>query len=123
MLETKMYAEAHAAFKTAIRLKPNLKDIRLDMAAALGGLGKTSKALQHIDAAIAQDPKYAYAHISKGAALLDAGQPEKALKSLDRAIRLDPDNKAARKKRNAALGHLGKSGSVRSRIFRRKSSA
>ena len=87
-----------AAEKAVFELREYLPKAKgPEKARALGWLGETlsqlgrpEEALSELDAALAVDEKFAWAHAWKGEALAALGRPDSARAALDRALELDP---------------------------------
>jgi serine/threonine-protein kinase len=83
-------AEAVGYLTAAVALRPESPGARLNLANALGDLGKGKEAIACYQKAIDLDPQYAAAHNNLGVAFDAAGRPNQAIACYRRAIELDP---------------------------------
>jgi tetratricopeptide (TPR) repeat protein len=98
--ETGLPAQAAASYQQAIALGCADADTQVDCAIALQALKRHAVALEHCDAALAQDPRHARAWKTKANLLHELKRMEEALACHDHALALQPDatawsNKAA----------------------------
>ena len=84
--------EAIAAYRTAIRLKPDYAEAHYNLGIALHDQGKLEEAIAEYRTAIRLKPDYANAHYNLGLALHDQGKLEEAIAEYRAAIRLKPDD-------------------------------
>ncbi len=83
--------EAIAAYREAIRLKPDYADAHNNLGIALGKQGKLEEAVAEFRTAIRLKPDYADAHATLGVALVAQGKVDDAIAELRAAIRLKPN--------------------------------
>jgi tetratricopeptide (TPR) repeat protein len=98
--------EAIAAYRQAIRLKPDYAEAFKNQGDALKKLKRLDEALKSYDTALAFKPDYAEALINRGNALKELERPEEALKSYDKALALKPGHAEACNNRGVALKEL-----------------
>ncbi len=104
--DERRFAEALAAFDSAIALKPDYAQAHNGRGIVLAYVDRPAEAVGSFDRAIALKPDYAEAHNNRALVLQDLGQFEEALSSLDRAIALQPDNARAHNNRGVVLHGL-----------------
>jgi tetratricopeptide (TPR) repeat protein len=70
--------------------------------------GEYSLALEEADAAVAADPSFALAYVSRGYVLRKLGRRDEALAAAGQALALAPDNPFGLSVKGAVLGELGR---------------
>jgi protein O-GlcNAc transferase len=100
--------EAVAAYRQAIRLKPDLADAHSNLGVALYEQGKLDEAVVGYLQAIRIKPGYAEAHSNLGIALKDQGKLDEAVAAHRGAIAIKPDYAEAHSNLGDALKELGK---------------
>ena len=83
--------EASAAYREAIRLKPDDAEGHYGLGNALKGQGKLDEAIAEYREAIRLKPDHAEAHCNLGSALKGQGKLDEAIAGYREAIRLKPD--------------------------------
>jgi tetratricopeptide (TPR) repeat protein len=111
---------AREEFQEALRLRPGwshaaawlgtteLEALRADVPAAT----------RHLEAAVATDPRYAYARYELGRAYSRAGRWKEAAASLEAAVALNPGYREAHYAFGQALEHLGRRAEARAALQR-----
>ena len=100
--------EAIAAYREAIRLKPDDAEAHYNLGIALSGQGKLDEAIAEYREAIRLKPDYAEAHYNLGIALDGQGKLDEAIAEYREAIRLKPDYAEAHYNLGIALTSQGK---------------
>jgi tetratricopeptide (TPR) repeat protein len=101
-------SEAIAAYREAIRLKPDFALAHTNLGNALRDQGKVSEAMAAHREAIRLKPDFAEAHYNLGFALRDQGKVSEAIAAYREAIRLKPDYALAHANLGVALHREGK---------------
>ena len=101
-------ADAVSALEEAIRLDPDLPEIRNSLGNLLLESGDPGKAEQALREAIRSQPDFAAAHADLGNALAAKGDLAEAERQYHLAIQLDPANAVARYGYGAALASRGR---------------
>ena len=83
--------DAAAAFRSAVKLKPNYPEGHNNLGNALASLKEWEPAVEAFRTALAQRPDFVDAHFNLGAALLGAEDFDGAIVALRRAIELNPN--------------------------------
>jgi tetratricopeptide (TPR) repeat protein len=76
--ERKEYAEALKLFRSVLAERPGFADIRHHAGLCLGFLGETEAAIAEIDQALAENPAYVEAHVSRALLLQEVGRYDEA---------------------------------------------
>lgn len=84
------YNQAFEAFKSGIKLNPNIATLHNNLASTLNALGKNDEAIAELHTAIKLNPKLAMPHNNLGVNLKDQGKIEEAIAEYRIAIKLDP---------------------------------
>jgi len=100
--------QAIAAFREAIRIRPNYVAAHAILGAALKDQGKLEEAIAEFREAIRIQPDFAVACYVLGDALLEQGKLEEGIAALRDAIRLQPNNALAHNGLGVALSKQGK---------------
>lgn len=79
-----------------------------DLGATLLADGRTTEALERLDAAIALDPGFALPRMDRGTHAGRSGRDEEALRWFEEAVRIEPSNTTAHRNRGIALRALGR---------------
>ena len=87
--------EALGHLGEALRLRPDLAEIRVSLGAALLEKGEVTQALEHYRRAVELAPGMPSAHLGLGAALERQGAPAQAAGEFEDALRLDPGSAEA----------------------------
>ncbi|HUU31150.1 MAG TPA: tetratricopeptide repeat protein [Phycisphaerae bacterium] len=109
-----LYAElgnhelAVEAYKTAIRLKPDLAVAYYDLGVTYGEMGRHAEAVEAFKTAIRLKPDYALAYSSLGAAYAKIRRNAEAVEAFKTAIRLKPDLAEAYSNLGAAYVEMGR---------------
>jgi tetratricopeptide (TPR) repeat protein len=101
-------AEAVAAYREAIRLKPDFRMAHCNACAALAAQGKRAEAVAASREAIRLLPDFPEAHYDLGTGLAAQGKWAEAVAAFKEAIRLKPDYPEAHNNLGAALLGQGK---------------
>jgi tetratricopeptide (TPR) repeat protein len=83
--------EALRHLEEALRLRPDLAEIRVSLGAALLAAGRAAEAGEQYRRAVALSPELPSAHAGLGAALEREGRGAEALAALEEALRLEPE--------------------------------
>ena len=100
--------EAIAAFRQAIRLKPDLAEAHSGLGDALAAQGKLDEAISACRQAIRAKPDLAAAHSSLGNTLAAQGKLDEAIPAYRQAIRIKPEFAEANSNLGNALAQQGK---------------
>jgi FkbM family methyltransferase len=100
--------EAVAAYRQAVRLKPDLAEAHSNLGVALKELGKLDEAVAAYRQAIGIKADYAEAHSNLGIALKAQGKLDEAVAAQRRAIGIKPDSAEVHSNLGDALKELGK---------------
>ena len=101
------HGEALAAFRVALRARPEDPAVRRGLGYALQGIDQPAEAAYHLRAALALGPPDAETHNSLGVALAEQGFLAEARRQFEEALRLDPGFEPAAanvRRAEAALG-------------------
>ena len=108
--EADRYADAEAAFKKALELRPDAPEARRSLANALYNLGvsewnagRVPAARQRFEAAVEADPERADAHYRLGMTLVNAGELARAAAEFETYLHLAPDGPNASQAREHLL--------------------
>ena len=85
------FEEAVAAYRAAIRLKPDMVEAHVNLGIVLKELGHLDEAIAAYQAAIRLRPDYADAHYNLGFGLALEGRLDEAIQSYRKAIDRDPE--------------------------------
>jgi tetratricopeptide (TPR) repeat protein len=99
---------AVAAFREAVRLKPEYAEAHYNLGRLLSDLGKLDEAIAEYREAIRLQPKYADAHRNLGLAFKKQGKLDEVIATYREAIRLNPEYADAHLTLGTALGQQGK---------------
>lgn len=83
------YALALACFQVVLDDHPDFPDVRNKAGLCLAMLGDLEGALEHLDAAVARNPRYAEAHLNRAIVLNELGRFDDAQASFTRAAQLE----------------------------------
>jgi len=108
LAEAQSSARAEAAYREALRLKPDYPNARNYLGALLVDLGRPEQAEHELRAALAVRPRFAEAQNTLGLALAAQGKTEPAIASFTEAIRLAPSFGQARNNLGIALASQGR---------------
>jgi tetratricopeptide (TPR) repeat protein len=97
-----------AAFREAIRLKPDYVDAHGELGYSLLGQGKLDEAIAAYREAIRLKPGHSVLLTNLGGALFRQGKPDEAIDAYREAIRLRPDDAEVHNNLGSALVHQGK---------------
>jgi len=89
------YADAEAAYRSALARKPRYADLRNQLGVVLFAQDKEAEALAEFDEALSINPRYAEAHLNRGFVLLRLGREDEGMQAVQTAMELDPDNAVA----------------------------
>jgi Flp pilus assembly protein TadD len=109
LAEAQSSARAEAAYREALRLKPDYPTARNYLGALLVDLRRPEEAEVELRAALAVRPRFAEAHNSLGLALAAQGKTQSAIASFTEAVRLAPAFGQARNNLGIALASEGRS--------------
>lgn len=109
LAEAQSSARAEAAYREALRLKPDYPNARNYLGALLVELRRPEEAEIELRAALAVRPRFAEAHNSLGLALAAQGKTQSAIASFTEAVRLAPEFGQARNNLGIALAGEGRS--------------
>ncbi|XP_050298549.1 protein O-mannosyl-transferase TMTC2-like [Anthonomus grandis grandis] len=100
-------AEAKAAFRKALKYRPNMADVHYNLAVLLQSEQKLDEAIQSYQKAIHFRPSLALAYVNLGTAFIAAGKCDEAISILTQASKLDGTGlKDRREHENAKLSAL-----------------
>jgi len=101
-------AEAEAAYRKILALRPDVAEAYNDLGVVLGQQGKLDQALSRFEQALALQPGYTDAHINLGNVLLGQGKLDEAASRYEQALAQRPDNVQAYYNLGNALKQQGK---------------
>ena len=84
--------DAEKAFRTAVKLAPQLPEAHLDLGLVLGRLGKLDDAIASVNEALRLNPKLDSAHMFLGIFCYQANRPTEAVTALKQELTQSPDN-------------------------------
>jgi tetratricopeptide (TPR) repeat protein len=90
--ERRDYLAALADAREVIAKHPDFADVRHLMGLCLASLGESEGALEQFDQALALNPRYIDAHLSRAITLNELGRFDEARESLDRAAESEADS-------------------------------
>ena len=108
LAEAQSSARAEAAYREALRLKPDYPNARNYLGALLVDLRRPGEAEAELRAALAVRPRFAEAHNTLGLALAAQGKTQPAIASFTEAVRLAPAFGQARNNLGIALASEGR---------------
>ena len=108
LAEAQSSARAEAAYREALRLKPDYPNARNYLGALLVDLRRPEEAEVELRAALAVRPRFAEAHNHLGLALAAQGKMQPAIASFTEAVRLAPAFGQARNNLGIALASEGR---------------
>jgi predicted O-linked N-acetylglucosamine transferase (SPINDLY family) len=100
--------EAVAAYRDAVRIKPDHAEAHCNLGNALKQRGDLNEAVDAYRTAIANKPNYAKAYYNLGLALREHGKRDQAVDAWRRAVVLDPNMAEAHSDLGVALQELGR---------------
>jgi tetratricopeptide (TPR) repeat protein len=100
--------EAVELLTRAVRLRPNLADIRNNLGNALAGQGRIPEAIEQYAQALKLKPDFAQARNNLGNALAGQGRPAEAIEQYAEALKLKPDDPEAHYNIANALAETGR---------------
>jgi tetratricopeptide (TPR) repeat protein len=89
-LDARQYGEAAKAFHRVRELAPDQPGLNLLLGRALFHAGKVAESVIELDAALADDPDDAIAHLYRGLAMMRLGRTDEAVEAVQKAAELDP---------------------------------
>ena len=95
------------AYRRAVALAPEAREVHHNLARALGELGRPGEALPLYEKALALDPEYVSALVGLAATAHALGDLPRAREALEQALALDPDDAGARSDLGVLLRRLG----------------
>ncbi len=99
--------EAVARFRAALALRPDLSEVRLDLAVALRIHGRLDESLDEIRHVLASDPRSVRAHAQAGVVLALQGRVQSAVEHFRQVVAQNPTAADARVNLANALSELG----------------
>ncbi len=93
--ELGLYDEAATEYRRALSLCPDFADLRTRLAVVLRRDDQAEAALQELDAAIAAQPDFLQAHMTRAFTLYHLGRTEEAMGTWRHVLDLDPQHRAA----------------------------
>jgi Tfp pilus assembly protein PilF len=108
LLKQERYAEAEAAYRQAIELKPDYALAYNNLGKVLHDQGRVDEAIAEYQKAIQLDPKIAMAHANLGGALYNKGRVDEAMTECQKALELDPKNAIAHNNLGLVLERKGR---------------
>lgn len=102
-LEEDKFADATAAFRSALRVDPKFADGHNYLGVALQGEGDTKGALKEYQAAVHVDPDYSTPHSNLADVYLNGNDPSRGLAEAHKTVALDPSNPSAHNNLAGAL--------------------
>ena len=109
LVEAQSSARAEAAYREALRLKPDYPNARNYLGALLNDLQRPAEAEAQLRAALAARPQFAEAHNNLGLALVAQGKAGPAISAFTEAVRLAPTFGQARNNLGIVLAGQGRS--------------
>jgi cytochrome c-type biogenesis protein CcmH/NrfG len=110
--------EAIAAYRQAIRIKPDYAEAHCNLGVTLCDQGKLDEAIATYRQAIQIKPDYAEAHCNLGAALDDLGRPDEAVAVYRQAVVLKPNFAGVHNNLGLGLMQLGHMSEARAALER-----
>jgi predicted O-linked N-acetylglucosamine transferase (SPINDLY family) len=107
-LRLQRQAEAAAAFRSAIAIKPDFAEAHNNLGIALKNLGEHEAAVASYRQAIECKPDYADAHNNLGVTLKILGRPAEAVACYERALEIKPDYADAHNNMGNMLKDMGR---------------
>ncbi len=106
----KRYAESLAAYREAVRLRPNDASCRNSLGQAWLTSGEPVYAMSEFEQALRLKPDYALAHYNLGNVLRKFNRDEEALPHFQEAVRLQPEEPGVQNSLAIALSEAGRPG-------------
>ena len=113
MIEQRRLNEAAAAYRHAIRIKPDYAEAYCNLGTALRQAGKADEAIAAYQQSLAIIPQYADAHCNLSGVFFDQGKLDEAIVACRQAITLKPHLPEAHDNLGMALMQLGRMAEAR----------